>query len=62
MDKRLFHFLIRRPASWLACTQVAWAKLQRTPQVTVWREELRIQIGRGEGLSVRWREQSMKPR
>jgi FkbM family methyltransferase len=49
MDKQLISFLLHRPSSWFACAQVAWAKLRRTPQVTVWREGFRIQTGTGNG-------------
>jgi hypothetical protein len=49
MDKQLISFLLHRPSSWFACAQVAWAKLRCTPQVTVWREGLRIQTGTGNG-------------
>ena len=52
MDKRLIYFLLRRPASWLACTQVVWAVLCKKSKATVWRQGLRIEtrIGNGEGL------------
>lgn len=49
MDKQLISFLLHRPYSWFACAQVAWAKLRQAPQVTVWREGLRIRTGTGNG-------------
>lgn len=52
MDKRLVYFLLSRPASWFACTQVVWAVLRKKSKATVRRQGLRIEtrIGNGEGL------------
>lgn len=49
MDKRLLHYLIQRPTTWLACTQVALAKAGKKPTVTVSRQGLRIMTGTGSG-------------
>ena len=49
MDKRLLNFLLRRPASWLACAQVALARLRSHRLVTVRRQGLWIRTGTGNG-------------
>ena len=52
MDKQLVRFLLLRPRTWLACTQVVWAILRKKSKATVWRQGMRIEtrIGNGEGL------------
>jgi FkbM family methyltransferase len=74
MDKRLIHFLIKRPASWLACFQTVMAILLRKPHVLTRRNGvvIRTKVGNGEGLfcavagteyepEMRWFLDQMKP-
>lgn len=52
MDKRSISFLLRRPATWIACVQVLTAMLLKKGRATVSRQgiKIRTRIGNGEGL------------
>ncbi len=49
MDKRLLHYLLKRPSTWFACAQVAIARARNRHTVTVWRQGLRVHTGTGNG-------------
>ena len=74
MDKRLIKFLLRRPASWLACCQTLVAMICKRSHVITRRNGIviRTKIGNGEGLfcavagldyesEMRWFLDQMKP-
>lgn len=74
MDKRLIKFLLKRPASWMACCQILVAMICKRSHVITRRNGIVIQtkIGNGEGLfcavagidyepEMRWFLDQMKP-
>jgi len=74
MDKRLINFLLRRPATWMACCQTLVAMICKRSHVITRRNGIviRTKIGNGEGLfcavagidyesEMRWFLDQMKP-
>lgn len=74
MDRRLITFLLRRPASWLACSKTLIAMIFKRSHVITRRNGIviRTKIGNGEGLfcavagmdyenEMRWLLDQMKP-
>lgn len=74
MDKRLIKFLLKRPASWMACCQTLVAMICKRSHVITRRNGIviRTKIGNGEGLfcavagmdyenEMRWLLDQMKP-
>lgn len=52
MDKRLIRFLLKRPATWLACSQAVLAKGLKKNTVVIRRQGLKILTGTGNGQGL----------